>query len=408
MFISRFIKIIILLLINNIIFAVVLGGQLIIDPRDSNFVFNDRITITDTSGTFGSVSLNSTGNFTLANSVNDNRPHPYSLSITQDNKTSYICSISPNQQSGLVYLTNKQDIKIVCRGLYYITLLSSGLLTGETIIAQVNNQLSNPLTTNVPQYTLPQSYFSTYQYNLTSINFQYPSANGYRKCLLNNTSGIINNNENISINCNSSSSLLVNPNPPISPRLSSGWKDSNGNFYLFGGFNFLLVALNDLWKFNVITGQWTIFKNNTSIDLLPRGRYLYVAWTDSNDKAYMFGGLRSGGPLNDLWEFNTSTGNWVQIPSINNSTLWPSIRYGSVAWTDNNDNAYVFGGYNGTYLNDLWEFNCSTLIWTNLTNNLNSTWPESRDGAEAWYDSKGNGYIFGGLNNNNNFFRAFP
>ena len=78
-------KFIIIFLINSSVFATVLGGTVIFDNRDPSFnLGNHKFSVIDNSGTFGSVIISSTGNFLFPNSVTDNRPHPYSISIQQD------------------------------------------------------------------------------------------------------------------------------------------------------------------------------------------------------------------------------------------------------------------------------------------------------------------------------------
>ena len=110
--ISNYIKTICLLLLINSIFAASLGGRVIIDGRDPYFNFNGQsITITDASNTFGSVVVSSTGNFTFPKAVTDNKPHGYSITITErPNNDSFICSISDNQVTGMVYLKRKFPI----------------------------------------------------------------------------------------------------------------------------------------------------------------------------------------------------------------------------------------------------------------------------------------------------------
>ena len=103
---THYIIIFILILINNLLFSVSLGGRVVLDPRDPYFNFaRQSIIITDASNTFGSVMVSSPGKFILPNTVTDNKPHGYSITITETpNNNSFICSISDNQVTGMVYM----------------------------------------------------------------------------------------------------------------------------------------------------------------------------------------------------------------------------------------------------------------------------------------------------------------
>jgi hypothetical protein len=123
--------------------------------------------------------------------------------------------------------------------------------------------------------------------------------------------------------------------------------------------------------------------------------------------------------LNDLWEFNPATNNWLWANgpnTINSSTITTgspsSIRPGSrmeaVSFTDD-DNAYIMGGQgndgNGSLgsLSDLWRYNMTTKLFTfikgsTLVNQFgvygtqgvanNSNKPGARLGASAWVYNK--------------------
>jgi N-acetylneuraminic acid mutarotase len=183
----------------------------------------------------------------------------------------------------------------------------------------------------------------------------------------------------------------------------------------------------------------------------PGARDSAATWTDQNGNFWLFGGygydsLNGVGDLNDLWEFNTSTKEWVwlggnstlPIPQFPNGapgvygTLGtanpgniPGGRKNAVTWTDINGNLWLFGGegyatvnsLTGNILfNDLWEFKPSTKQWTwmggdNQTGITNSgqpgvygtlavhaasNVPGSRSSAISWTDGAGNLWLFGG------------
>ena len=115
-------------------------------------------------------------------------------------------------------------------------------------------------------------------------------------------------------------------NTPGSREGGATWKDSTGCFWVFGGNgqDFLNNngLLNDLWKYNPATNQWTWIKGDQIINQLgtygslaapnatnkPGARQTPCTWTDANGNFWMFGGWGYGanaslGYLNDLWKF---------------------------------------------------------------------------------------------------------
>ncbi len=185
-------------------------------------------------------------------------------------------------------------------------------------------------------------------------------------------------------------------NKPGARYVASSWNDADGNFWLFGGYGYDGAScgnLNDIWKYNIATNQWTWMTGSKIIDQLPvygtRGtsapantpgsRYVSSSWTDPNGELWLFGGygLDSTGTmgyLNDFWKFSPFTNNWTWVKgnstadhrgvygvqgqaSITNVT---GARQGSVSWTDNSGNLWLFGGYgyddeSDGILNDLWK-----------------------------------------------------
>jgi N-acetylneuraminic acid mutarotase len=115
---------------------------------------------------------------------------------------------------------------------------------------------------------------------------------------------------------------LATGNLPESRAGASGWVDSNGNIWIFGGFA-ETVSLdaydsNDLWVFNPPSGQW--------------------AW---------MGGGSSSSLSNDYGVYGT-----LGTPAPGN---WPGPRENSGSWTDGNGNLWLFSGV-GVDSDDLWEY----------------------------------------------------
>ena len=102
---------------------------------------------------------------------------------------------------------------------------------------------------------------------------------------------------------------------------SFSWTDNTGNFWLFGGYDFELKVLNDLWRYDIDTDEWTWMsgdnetkqkgiygtKGTPAAANKPGERYNSISWTDSTGDLWLFGGLglasRGRGNLNDLWRY---------------------------------------------------------------------------------------------------------
>jgi N-acetylneuraminic acid mutarotase len=238
---------------------------------------------------------------------------------------------------------------------------------------------------------------------------------------------------------------------------AASWKDTSGNFWLFGGVGFVANGssgeLNDLWKYTPSTGEWTWMSGSNSPDLpgvygtkavpaagnLPGARYGPVTWTDSSGNLWLFGGGHGNlyAPYdyvwNDLWRYTPSTGEWTWMSGSNSrdqSGVWgtkgvpaagnvPSARAEAVSWMDSSGNLWLFGGggidASGTYgvLNDLWRYTPSTGEWTWMSGSNLWGWgqpgvygtkgvpaagnvPGARQQAVSWTDSSGDLWLFGG------------
>ncbi len=201
-------------------------------------------------------------------------------------------------------------------------------------------------------------------------------------------------------------------NNPWSLYFASGWTDSSGNLWLFGGKGVdedsISYYMNDLWQFYPSTGQWAWTNANSggsgiygslgnwSPANIPTRRFAPASWTDRDGNFWLLGGsgeasnsLSPLGMLNDLWEFRPSINEWAWMGGSNSVTClqsnsgicasWgqpgiygtlgtsatgnvPGARYSAATWTDSSGNLWLFGGYGddtqgiGGYLNDLWQY----------------------------------------------------
>lgn len=225
---------------------------------------------------------------------------------------------------------------------------------------------------------------------------------------------------------------------------ASYWKDACGNFWLFGGELTAGQAYNDLWKYDIVTNQWTWMSGSNVLNQtgvyggglpstanIPGARSGSSFWSDASGKLWLFGGtIPPGNYINDLWTYNTATNEWtwlkgstsvgqpgvygVQSTPADSNT--PGARSWASAWPDGSGNVWVFGGLGwgasaSGELNDLWKLNMSTLQWTWMKGSTGTyqcgvygmqgtpadvNTPGARRNAAYWLDAAGDLVLFGG------------
>jgi hypothetical protein len=239
------------------------------------------------------------------------------------------------------------------------------------------------------------------------------------------------------------------------------WVDSAGVFWLFGGTQLnstgsYLEVFNDLWNYSPSTGLWTWVGGSDASTMPPNPSGVYGAqgsaapgnvpgarlggsvWLDASGNVWLFGGYGYGatgsaGYLNDLWQYNPGTGLWTWVSggnAVNASGVYgtqragaagntPGARGAAVSWRDNSGNFWLFGGFGYAQqagylgdLNDLWEYNLGSGVWTWISGSPSTVaagsygtkgvaatgnTPGAREQAAGWLDSSGNFWLFGGF-----------
>lgn len=243
-------------------------------------------------------------------------------------------------------------------------------------------------------------------------------------------------------------------NNPGSRYQGTTFVDNAGNIWLFGGLgndaSGNVGNLNDLWKFNTATNEWTWVKGTNTVSTIgvygtlgvasttnsPGARSRSVSWVDANGIFWLHGGYgfastTTAGNLCDLWKFNPTTLEWTWVSGSNvissagvygtkgvpSTSNRPGGRGNASSFMDVNGNLWLFGGVGHATdatmakLNDLWKFNPVTLEWTWISgsNSLGAgnaygvkgapaatNVPSGRDEAAFWTDNSGNFWILGG------------
>ncbi len=180
------------------------------------------------------------------------------------------------------------------------------------------------------------------------------------------------------------------------------WTDHNGDLWLIGGYGYDATnnykLLNDLWRYNITTNQWTWMSGNgagnypgsfgakgiSSPTNMPPGLCeTKSSYVDRNGDLWLFGGGASVGYYNTLWRYSIGTNEWtwmsgadsVNAPAsygtinVASPTNTPPGRYTYTKWVDQSDRFYIFSGDFGQ-TNDTWRFDPLTEEWTWIGGNL--------------------------------------
>src|SRR5260370_23744001 len=118
---------------------------------------------------------------------------------------------------------------------------------------------------------------------------------------------------------------------------------------MYGGFfsSFGPCQQGDLLSFDLANDQWKEIGSNPRP--APRQRYGMV-FDDNRGKLVLFGGV-GGPPLNDAWEYNSATRVWTQI-APGGDPVEPRYRHEATFAADLGT-AFFFGGQTTGFTNDL-------------------------------------------------------
>jgi hypothetical protein len=246
--------------------------------------------------------------------------------------------------------------------------------------------------------------------------------------------------------------VAVSSNTPGARGWSSTWADSNGTFWLFGGYGYgesgSAGTLNDLWKYS--GSKWTWVSGSKSIshkgvygtkgvanaNNMPGTRYGSVLCMDTKGNLWLYGGKGydsrgSNGYLCDFWKFDVGTNKWTWVSGSNLANQHSAGVYGTkgqsaadtapgdreafASWRDDYGYLWLFGGIGSDtsgakgLLNDLWKFNGSVWEWvsgsktrsqagtygTKGTADSDNT-PGARGYSVSCIDTNDNLWLFGG------------
>ena len=224
------------------------------------------------------------------------------------------------------------------------------------------------------------------------------------------------------------------------------WKDRVGNLWMMGGKDYNNAYLNDMWKYNVVTNQWTWVRganvpgssgsygtlcvSSPSNDPSARDENR-MCWVDSCGNFWMFGGFNGTTGINDLWFYDVQLNEWTWASGngaaaygalgVPAATNLPTVRLGGAPYKSQNGGELWFWGgkTNVTAVeNDFWRFtidtNCTKCIDYTVTANFNATglsgcppltvnFNNTSINATSWSWDFGDGNISNGQNPNNTY-----
>ncbi|MCE9517952.1 MAG: tandem-95 repeat protein, partial [Verrucomicrobia bacterium] len=268
-------------------------------------------------------------------------------------------------------------------------------------------------------------------------------------------SNLININGNYGTRGISSSS-----NNPGARSGASGWTDTAGRLWLFGGngrpgVGTVAGSLNDLWCYDPAVKRWTWMNGSSALDPngnyglrgtassigTPGGRSFATVWVGNDERFYLFGGTGKGatgttkGNLNDLWSFDVANNAWTWLTgsnAVNGAAVWgllgvpsaantPGARNGATAIQDGTSNTLIFGGQSSAAMNDLWRYDGNgQWTWLNgpkttggvgvygtLGIGLPGNTPGARRGSSMIVNGISNILLFGGANGASNYSDAW-
>jgi N-acetylneuraminic acid mutarotase len=138
-------------------------------------------------------------------------------------------------------------------------------------------------------------------------------------------------------------------------------------FYVLGGVTNTAVVLNDFWEYDISLDTWSQKPNFPGPE-----RYGAVSFVIGNS-GYVATGGNDFGYLDDLWQYNPVSGNWIQkIGLPNGSAQHENQRTEAFGFVINNKiylgggNGFVFGANstNNIAFYDLWQFDPLSNSWT--------------------------------------------
>jgi hypothetical protein len=170
---------------------------------------------------------------------------------------------------------------------------------------------------------------------------------------------------------------------------------SDDGFFLFGGQS-ADQFFNDLWHFDSRSGEWSLVDDGANAAPAPRYGASLVAGGDS---LLLSHGFTFEGRFDDTWRWDIRAGSWEDItPSAEAKRPLKRCLHESV-WDATTNSMLLFGGCSSGFgpcpQGDLWSFDPAERVWSEIS--LPSA-PAARSNPSLVYDDgRGQILLFGGL-----------
>ena len=182
--------------------------------------------------------------------------------------------------------------------------------------------------------------------------------------------------------------LLSPPGPLPPPRRDHSVVTDGQRHFVFGGR--AQTVLGDLWSYAASDGTWSEISAADG----PPARFGHNSVFDAAlGRVLVFGGQAGSIFFNDVWAFDVDTGEWAQLQGGESG---PSPRYGAAAALDPSGRFFVSHGFTDAgRFDDTWEFGLEQGAWADVS-------PEGERPVErclmraVWDSGAGRLLMFGG------------
>jgi MYXO-CTERM domain-containing protein len=208
--------------------------------------------------------------------------------------------------------------------------------------------------------------------------------------------------------------MNAGPHPSARFRHSMVYQQSSKKVLLFGGGYYdeegqqVALSLGETWEWDPATKSWTLYPESGTA---PSARHdVGLVWDTVRAKVVLFAGFQKdmidvdGIPKQDVWEWDPVSHAWAERTVVGTK---PSVRYGhATAFAGTTGRLYVFGGWDiatGGALNDLWGWNSATGEWKEILGSRSKDdLPTPRMYASSFFDdSHERLYLLGGVRSDN-------
>ncbi|MES2594472.1 MAG: kelch repeat-containing protein [Verrucomicrobiota bacterium] len=206
-------------------------------------------------------------------------------------------------------------------------------------------------------------------------------------------------------------------NTPGSRRDATGWLAKDGNLWFFGGLGLGATGstrgdLNDLWRYDPVTGNWAWIKGGNAIGAAgiygtvntpapgnqPGGRSAGSGWVTIDGDFWLIGGFKDSNlTFNDVWIYDVATNQWtwkqgaagtLSVPGVYGTRgvaaagNHPGGRFTPSTWVTLNGSFWIFGGGgadsfgNTGRLSDLWSHGIQNPSLTPYDNEIPAAFPD--------------------------------